>query len=101
MYLSSLQKHIILRCFEKGGKIDRKIFREFYEKRESGAVAKYEEGIITNSLERLINKELLIGYGRRTPHKWFVTDVKLTRKGRERAREILASKQEKMRFVKK
>jgi hypothetical protein len=110
MYLSSLQKFIVLQCFDKGparyasasvaggGKVDRKTFRQFYEKQESRASLKYEEGIITNSLERLINKELLIGYGRRTSHKWFITHVKLTNKGIKMAKQVLALKQRKLQF---
>lgn len=101
MYLSSLQKYIVLQCFEKGGRIDRKFFRQFYEQQDVETSVRYQESIITKSLERLINKELLIGFGKRTPHKWFVTHVMLTKKGESVAKEILSSKQGRLRFKKK
>jgi len=44
----------------------------------------------------LIDRELLIGYGKRTPHKWFVTHVRLTRLGVKKAVEILEQKQIKL-----
>ena len=67
--LSSLQQFILLRCLEDGGKIERNKFRGFYGKQLEGrriALKKYQEGTITKSLERLIDKELMIGYGRRS-----------------------------------
>lgn len=44
---------------------------------------------ILRSLERLIDKELLIGFGKRTSHKWFITEVKLTAKGLKIAKKLL------------
>jgi len=55
-----------------------------------------QEGIVTNSMERLIDKGLAIGYGRRTPCKWFITHIKLTKQGIKKAVEILESKQRKL-----
>ncbi len=98
MKLSSLQKYIVLQCYEKGGRIDRKIFREFYKTPEQKALPKYQESIITKSLESLIDRELMIGFGKRTPHKWFITHVKLTKKGKKQALTILSQGQEKLPF---
>ena len=97
--LSSLQQFILLRCLEDGGKIERNKFRGFYGKQLEGrriALKKYQEGTITKSLERLIDKELMIGYGKRTPHKWFVTHARLTKLGVKKAVEILEQKQIKL-----
>lgn len=47
------------------------------------------QGIITRSIKRLINKELLIGYGKKTPHKWNIEEIKLTLKGRQIAKTLL------------
>lgn len=52
------------------------------------------ESVITKSLERLIDKELLVGYGRRTPHKWFIQEVRLTTAGRRLARRLLGEQQQ-------
>lgn len=104
MKLSLLQKHILLMCLDKGGKIDRKIFRGFYGKslehfgktQCKPAKEEYQENIITRSLEHLIDRELMTGYGKRTLRKWFVTHVSLNRKGHLKAQEILNERQEKL-----
>ena len=96
MKLSTLQKYILTECLRKGIRLDRKTFRRFYETRKKKMKDKYQESIITKSLERLIDKELMMGYGRRTPHKWFITHVKLTQKGETQALDILNEKQKKL-----
>lgn len=124
MKLGTLQKYILVECLRKGPahnarasvaggiKLDRKTFRNFYPSPSSSADISgglrrtsyspstkgknYQESIITKSLERLIDKELMMGYGRRTPHKWFITHVKLTKKGEKQAEEILKSGQTKL-----
>ncbi|HBU07137.1 MAG TPA: hypothetical protein DEB09_03565 [Candidatus Magasanikbacteria bacterium] len=108
MRLSLLQKHILLMCLDKGparnasasvaggGKIDRKIFRSFYGKTIEPAKEKYQESIITRSLEHLIDREFMTGFGRRTPHKWFITHVSLTKKGVKISQDLLNERQEKL-----
>lgn len=98
MRLSSLQQFILLRCLDVGKKTERGIFRSFYGHQKNPAEEKYQEGIITKSIEGLIDKEMLIGFGKRTPHKWFMTHVKLTKKGIRKAVKILESKQGKLPF---
>jgi len=92
--LSSLQQFILLKALERGHKIERIIFREFYK--ISKTKKQYQEEIITKSLMSLIDGELLVGYGRRTPHKWFVTHVRLTKKGMRKAQDILEQRQSKL-----
>ena len=65
----------------------------FYEKQKTKPKPEDQQNIITKSLERLIDKELLIGYGRRTPHKWFIEEIKLTRKGKKLAKKLLGEQQ--------
>jgi len=104
MKLSVLQKFILVQSLLQGGKIERSHFRRFYgkcaepAKEKSFGVAqdKYQENIITKSLEHLIDRELMIGYGKRTPHKWFVTQVALTKKGAKISQNILEEKQAKL-----
>ena len=98
MKLSLLQKYILLVCFQKGGRIERSLFRQFYNKQKQKAQNKYQESIITGSIESLIDRELLIGYGRRTPHKWFVTHVSLTKKGAKISQNLLEERQAKLPF---
>lgn len=71
-----------------------KILR-FYEKPASSAgkqkrPPKMEDrvNIITKSLERLIDKGFLVGYGARTPKKWFIKEIKLTAAGKRAAKGL-------------
>lgn len=96
MRLSFLQKFILLACLDRGGKIERNLFRQFYNKQIKKAKKNYQESIITKSLEHLIDRELMIGYGKRTPHKWFITHVKLTKKGAKVSQILLEEKQIKL-----
>ncbi len=88
MPASRLQRYILTAIV--GSRIERfprRLVNEFYAKQAHRP--KDVEGVITKSLERLIDKELLVGYGRRTPHKWFIEEVRLTTKGRRTARALL------------
>lgn len=95
MKLSSLQKFIVVLCLGKG-KVDRKIFHQFYGRQIKKTKDKYHESIITKSLERLIDREYMTGFGKRTPHKWFLTHVLLTKNGVKLAEQILSERQEKL-----
>lgn len=92
---SLLQQHILKECYgAKKGKVDRKRFVDFYNNRE---IKKYlPVKIITKSSERLIDRGLLVGYGIRTPKKWFIKEVKITAFGRKKWMKWLARKQEKL-----
>lgn len=91
MRLSSLQRYIILECFPVRGKIGRAIFTEFYkgiEKKSKDIV-----DTITKTLERLIDNGLMVGYGLRTPKKWFIKEVRLTPLGRRIAKKLQGEQQ--------
>lgn len=93
MRLSSLQKYILLQCyFSKDKKYSKKDLSKFYNK--SQKKPKNFQKIITKSIERLTNKELMIGYGEHTPHKWYVKEIKLTPKGRQVAKKLRGEQQE-------
>ena len=98
MKLSILQKFILIQSFLQRGKIERAKFRPFYAKQAKKPKEKYLENIITKSLEHLVDRELMIGYGKRTPHKWFITQVSLTKKGAKISRNLLEEKQTKLPF---
>lgn len=89
MMLSRLQKFILIKCYNsKSFRVNRIGFLAFY--RDQGrAKADMRTKIITSSIESLIDRELMTGYGVRTAHKWFIREVSLTDKGRRVARKLL------------
>ncbi len=95
MKLSSLQKHILKQSWEdKRIKIPRNIFDSFYTKRKNPPPKDIRVNIITKSIERLIDKGLLIGIGEKTQHKLFINQVKLTPKGKKTAQALLGQQTE-------
>lgn len=94
MNISKLQKYILITAYlNRGKKMSRKGFERFYNSYKRKPKLPDIQNIITKSLERLIDKELLIGYGRRTPHKWFVDEISLTGKGKKTAKKLLGEQQ--------
>jgi hypothetical protein len=89
MRLSNLQKFILLECLNaKTGKISREHLNKFYEKIEKKPKVEMMTKIITQSIERLINKELLVGFGERTSHKWYIRGIKITPFGKKVVRKL-------------
>lgn len=64
-----------------------KILR-FYDKQKRPPKTEDRVNIVTKSLERLIDKGFLVGYGVRTPKKWFIKEIKLTAVGRRMAKTL-------------
>ena len=93
MKFSKLQKYILRQSLGAKKKFKRNILLRFYDKQKKPAKKEDQQKIITQSLERLIDKELMIGFGRRTPHKWFIEEIKLTAKGRRQAKQLLGKQQ--------
>jgi hypothetical protein len=90
MLLSNLQKFILLECLSsKTGRISRGKFNKFYEKIEKKPKVEMMTKIITQSIERLIEKGLLVGFGERTKEKWFIKEIKLTALGRRVAKKLM------------
>lgn len=72
MRLSELQRSILQICQTgRGGRVSRTVLLGSAQK------------VITRSLERLIDKGLLVGYGVRTPEKWYIKEIRLTSLGRK------------------
>jgi len=93
MQLSDLQKFILKQAY--GGKfyrISRKGFENDAPRLRRG-VGGEAVNIITKSIERLIDREFLVGYGRRTPHKWFIEEVRLTPKGVRETKKLINQQQ--------
>lgn len=93
MKLSRLQKFILREASGAKVKFKRNSLLKFYDKQKEPAKKEDQQQIISQSLESLIDKELIIGYGRRTPHKWFIEEIKLTAKGKRQARLLLGKQQ--------
>ena len=94
MKLSALQKYILKQAFQtKDKSVSKVVLDRFYNDAKTRPKPKDLINIISRSAERLIKKELVIGYGWQTPHKWFIDKVKLTPKGRKVAKELLGVQQ--------
>lgn len=89
MKLSVLQKYI-LKTTSQNNKIivPRGIFDKFYDNIKSAPPKKIQSNIITKSIERLIDKGLLIGFGEKTQYKLFINQVKLTTSGKKTAQTL-------------
>ena len=94
MKLSDLQKYILKQAWSTKDKIvSKNILKRFYNDKKTLPPPADLINIITKSVERLIKKELVIGYGWRTPHKWFIRQVKLTPQGRKIAKTLFGIQQ--------
>lgn len=93
MRFSALQKFILTECYSRKGKIKKKILLSFYEKQKDQPNEKDKADTITKSVESLIDKGLMVGYGVRTPKKWYIEEVRLMPKGRKIARKLLGEQQ--------
>jgi len=93
MPLSKLQHYILEECVVRGGSISRRILDSNYPASRSRARGENFKKIITQSIERLIDRGLLVGYGMKTKEKLFIDRVRLTPSGRQRLEIIRRRKQ--------
>lgn len=94
MRLSPLQKYILKSCYVNSAKvISRAGFARFYETQKQGPKAGDVVNIITKSLESLIDKGMMVGYGVRTPEKWYIKEVRLLPAGRRTAKKLFGEQQ--------
>jgi hypothetical protein len=101
MKLSDLQRFIIKKAYLKGkGRVPRILFVDFYNRIKGAPTKKMQINIITQSLERLIEKGLIVGYGKKTQEKLFIETIQLTALGKRIVKEIL-KKQTPLPFPKK
>lgn len=90
MRLSDLQKYILKSIWQAGYNCqNRRELEDYYKDRSHPPSEEQRIKIITRSLERLIDKGLLIAYGHKTQEKFFIEEVKLTIQGRRVARELV------------
>lgn len=88
MKLSALQKFILKQSYG-GKKIHRLAFSKFYNNKPKVPKGEDMGKIITKSLERLIAKGLIVGYGEITKEKWYIKEIQLTVAGRNVAKKLL------------
>jgi len=96
MKLSSLQKFILEECLEQGGNCSRNIIDKNYDQSKSRSKKKNFKKIITQSIERLIDRGVIVGYGLKTKEKLFITKIRLTSSGRKEIKKMRFDKQEKL-----
>ena len=94
MRLSSLQKFILTECYARKGRVTKKILLHHYDKQKDQPSEKDQVNTVTKSVESLIDQGLMVGYGVRTPKKWYIEEVRLMPKGRRVARKLLGEQQE-------
>ncbi|MFA6467064.1 MAG: hypothetical protein WCV71_04350 [Patescibacteria group bacterium] len=89
MNLSELQKYILKTTLQNNkAKLSRNIFEKFYDNKKNPPSTKIRANIITKSIERLIDKGLLTGFGEKTQYKLFITQIKLTARGKKAAQNL-------------
>ena len=94
MTTSRLQKYILKKGLEsRDYKISKKILIDYYKNHKNPAKKKDQISIITKSVERLIKRGLIRGFGVKTAEKWFILQVGLTRLGIKKARELFGQQQ--------
>ncbi|MCX6746418.1 MAG: hypothetical protein NTX00_05440 [Candidatus Parcubacteria bacterium] len=89
MRLSKLQKYILLQCFDNKNKLDRKVLLGFYRVYKKKPSREIMVNSITSSLERLIKKGLIVGFGELTKEKTFINKIRLTIIGKKSAKKLL------------
>lgn len=89
MRLSKLQKFILLKSFDAKTKIDRAEFLGFYAGNKKKPRQDIMVNSITSSLERLIKKGLIVGFGELTKEKTFINKIRLTKEGRFVSKKML------------
>ncbi|MFA5051612.1 MAG: hypothetical protein WC544_00945 [Patescibacteria group bacterium] len=93
MKLSQLQKFILKTSANGKSRTKRAVLLKYYDKQGKDVKPIDRPGILTKSIERLIDKGLMIGYGRRTPEKWFIDEVSLTQKGVKETKKLFGQQQ--------
>lgn len=89
MKLSGLQKYILLQAFDSKNKLDRKVLLGFYGSYKKKSSKDIMVNSITNSIERLVKKGLIVGFGEITKEKIYINKIRLTREGRILAKKAL------------
>ena len=94
MKLSALQKYILKQAGQTKDKtLAKAAIEQFYQGYKKRPTPQDILTIITRSVERLIADELVVGYGSKTAHRWYIRQVKLTPQGRKLAKGLFGVQQ--------
>ena len=94
MNLSPLQKYILKQCTLSADKtISKSVLYRYYGDIKTRPKQKDLANDVTKSVDRLIKRELVVGYGVKTAQKWFIDGVKLTAEGKKIARGLFGTQQ--------
>lgn len=94
MALSTLQRYILKQAAgSPQGMLRRQAIVRFYDGLARKPKPRDLSTIVARSVERLIAKELVVGFGRKTAQKWFFDRIRLTPEGRGAARKLLGVQQ--------
>ncbi len=97
MRLSKLQKFILVKCYEKKNKAERKTeFYSYYPKKVIKDNKLIAQVAIQKSIENLVTKDLVVAHGHKTVKKWYIYKVKLTARGRQKTKELIKQRQRKL-----
>jgi len=79
--LSVLQKYILEELFDHGDKLHKKDLLKFYDDKEDKPSKEDQYNILTKSIDRLIDRGLVVGFGKRTEEKMFIKRMYLSESG--------------------
>jgi len=89
MKLSGLQKYILLACLNAPkGRIFRDSLINFYSQTKKPPKKELMVKIITKSIDRLIKRDLIVGFGEITSERQFIREIKNTAEGRRIAKTL-------------
>ncbi len=97
MRLSKLQKFILITCYEKKDKARAKT--DFYKYYPAKELKENRLGVqvgIQKSIDNLVAKDLVAAFGHKTAKKFYIHKVRLTVRGRRKAKELIKQKQRKL-----
>jgi hypothetical protein len=94
--LSKLQQYILEECLGRGGSCSRSVIDKNHEQSSSQSHKEHYKKIITQSIERLIERGFLVGIGTKTKEKLFITKIRLTTAGKREIKHMRLSKQRRL-----
>lgn len=85
--LSQLQQYILRQLLRKGS-LHPRFLKQFYQSLSKKPSSEDQLTSIARSIDRLIERGYVVGWGKKTKEKWFVEKVKLTPQGLLYAKKI-------------
>lgn len=90
--LSRLQRFLLETACVRSGRVSRQAFDPFFGP-QSRLSTTARVKMITQTMERVIMRGFMVGYGVRTAEKWYIKEVRLTPLGRRLARRLAGEQQ--------